>query len=284
MSVANIPVPDIIDNLSYNEIKTEIKERLNIAFAPNVEFLESDDVLLIVEALAYREMLVRARINAAVKSQFLPTAAGADLDNIVAFYGVERSVGESDEQLRERAFLSLNRFTTAGSERSYIYHALSADARIKEVKATSPAPGEALITYFADFSYLDSEAEDYQEAFEAAKANVQSKIVSALSAKEMRPLTDNVIVDRAQEIVVGLSLEVELLTMSDAARVEAEIRERVAAFVPKIGEDIPISKIHSLAHREGVFRVNAVLAQSIVEPLSIARINLTSLTFKEASL
>ncbi|VEG59919.1 baseplate assembly protein J [Campylobacter jejuni subsp. doylei] len=36
---------------------------------------------------------------------------------------------ESDEALRQRAVMSVHRFSTAGSEKGYIYHGLSASAK-----------------------------------------------------------------------------------------------------------------------------------------------------------
>ncbi|AVK82010.1 baseplate assembly protein [Campylobacter fetus subsp. testudinum] len=95
MDLSKLPYPPIIEELSFKEIlnsvKSLFKERLN---ADQIELLESDEFSAVLETLAYREMLLRARINASIKACLLPYACGADLDNVVAIYGIERLKGE----------------------------------------------------------------------------------------------------------------------------------------------------------------------------------------------
>ncbi|MDR2100102.1 MAG: baseplate J/gp47 family protein [Campylobacteraceae bacterium] len=90
--LSNLPYPAVIENLNYNDIKNEIKELFTDKI-PDYELLESDAYSAIIEAIAYREMLLRARINDSILSMLIPYANGADLDNIVALYGVERIQG-----------------------------------------------------------------------------------------------------------------------------------------------------------------------------------------------
>lgn len=48
-----------------------------------------------MEVCAYRELLLRQRINQAAKSNLLAFATGTDLDNLGALYDVERKEGET---------------------------------------------------------------------------------------------------------------------------------------------------------------------------------------------
>ncbi|MDR0666862.1 MAG: baseplate J/gp47 family protein [Campylobacteraceae bacterium] len=91
--LTNLPYPTVIEKLDYDDIKNEIIE-LFAERTADYELLESDPYSAIIEAIAYREMLLRARINDSVLSMLIPYAAGSDLDNIVALYGVERLKGE----------------------------------------------------------------------------------------------------------------------------------------------------------------------------------------------
>ncbi|GFR09240.1 UDP-N-acetylmuramoyl-tripeptide--D-alanyl-D-alanine ligase [Trichonephila clavata] len=64
----------------------------------------SDPAMKILEVAAWRELLLRERINEAVKSNLLKFATGNDLDNLAEFHGVEREKEkeEKDERFRER--------------------------------------------------------------------------------------------------------------------------------------------------------------------------------------
>jgi len=95
MNLQNLPYPNVIEDLNFNEllkgIKTLFKGYLN---DEEITLLESDRYSALLETLAYRELLLRARINESVKSILLPYASGSDLDNVVAIYGIERLQGE----------------------------------------------------------------------------------------------------------------------------------------------------------------------------------------------
>lgn len=75
----------------------------------------------------------------------LPYALGADLDNLAAFFGVERQlvdpgnprawppeppVWEEDDRFRRRIQLALEGYSTAGPAGAYLFHAFSASGRI----------------------------------------------------------------------------------------------------------------------------------------------------------
>ncbi len=52
--------------------------------------VESDPAIKILEVAAWRELLLRERINEAARSNLLKFASGEELDNLAEFYGVER--------------------------------------------------------------------------------------------------------------------------------------------------------------------------------------------------
>jgi phage-related baseplate assembly protein len=75
---------------------------------------------------AFREGLVRQRINEAVLATSLAFARGADLDVRAADYGCVRAAGETDESLRLRAQLAWEALSRGGSYGGYEYDARSA--------------------------------------------------------------------------------------------------------------------------------------------------------------
>jgi len=52
--------------------------------------VESDPAYKILEVAAYREMLLRARINSAAKAVMLPYATGSDLDVLGSLFRTSR--------------------------------------------------------------------------------------------------------------------------------------------------------------------------------------------------
>jgi len=89
-----IPSPQLLENLDYKkllkELESTFKECLN---KEELELLESDNYKALLEVLAYRELILRARINESIKSMLLPYASANDLDNVVALYGIQRLKG-----------------------------------------------------------------------------------------------------------------------------------------------------------------------------------------------
>ncbi len=149
-----LPPPDVVESVDFEELYQEtlgifrefMKDQWTAA-------LESDPVVKLMEVMAYREMLTRARVNAAAKASLLAFAKGNDLVNRAADYGVEKltirpadpdavppveAVMEGDEALRYRTRLSLEALSVAGSSGAYEYHGLSASAELTNVSVDSP--------------------------------------------------------------------------------------------------------------------------------------------------
>jgi len=239
IDVNTIPVPSIIEELDYQTIKTDCINHLKTILP--VEFIESDQVLLVVEALIYREMLLRARINASLKALFLPTSTGNNLDNLAVSYGITRLALESDDAFRNRILLSLDRFSTAGSAGTYIYQTMSVSSDIKDVKIFEGLPGVVEVVYYA---WNDSE-------------ELKTAIIEHLNKDTIRPLTDVVVVNPATRKNIALILTVEVLRLSDEMRVKNEILSAFGEINLGIGEDLPLSRIIKTAFVNGVFRVGA---------------------------
>lgn len=75
---------------------------------------------------AFREGLVRQRVNEAVLATSLAYAVGADLDVRAADYGCVRAAGETDDSLRLRSQLAWEALSRGGSYGGYEYDARSA--------------------------------------------------------------------------------------------------------------------------------------------------------------
>ena len=89
--------------------------------------VESDPAIKLLEVAAYRETILRARVNDAFKATLLAFAAGNDLDNLAAFYGLTRLAQETDAELKDRTINRIQGSSTAGGAAWYRYQALTAN-------------------------------------------------------------------------------------------------------------------------------------------------------------
>jgi phage-related baseplate assembly protein len=138
--------PNVIEKLSFEEILLRMKEELVRRDESFTALVESEPAIKILEVAAWRELLLRQRINEAAKSNLLRFAGGKDLDHLAEFYGVERKDEENDESFRKRIKAKIVGWSTAGSKEHYRYYALSADTRVKDALVESPIPGNVQIS------------------------------------------------------------------------------------------------------------------------------------------
>lgn len=272
IDLSQLPPPDVIETLDYDVVLSDALERM-AALLPDVTealALESEPLRKLIELISYLVLLLRARINDAARATMLATATGADLDNLAALLGVERlvvtpatdsapAVMEGDTALRARAQLAPEAYTTAGSVGAYEYHARSADARVADVSVTTPEPGAVLVTVLG----VDGDG--------APPADLLAAVQAALSAEEVRPLCDNVIVAAPQ--LVGYSVDAELIvgTGPDAGVVLAAAEAAAAAYVAstrRLGATVAVSGLMASLHQAGVRRV--VLSQPTADVVCAA--------------
>lgn len=260
IDLTRLPAPDVLDLLDYELILEELLDDVRKRWPDFDALLESDPAMKVLEVAAYREVLLRQRVNDAAKACMLAYAKRADLDNLAGLLGVTRNTidpgdpdalppvpatMESDDSLRSRAPLSLEGQTTAGSSGSYVFHGLSV-AGVKDIAVDTPEPGRVDVTVLG----LDADG--------VPSAELLSAVEATLSADDVRPFTDFVNVQPAA--VVEYAIEATLYTYSgpdpavvlEAAKAEAE---QVTEEAHRLGRALPLSALYAALHREGVQRV-----------------------------
>ena len=258
IDLSNLPKPDVVEVLSFEELRDAGLADLIARDSEMVNLLQSDPAYKNIEVGAYRELLVRQHINDAAHANMLPYAKKADLDNLVANFKVFRLVVnagdpaatppvdptyESDEALLERALLSHDGYTTAGSEESYQFHALSADGQVKSVSVVSPNPCYITITVL---SHTDDGAAD---------APLLSLVEQATTDKTVRPLGDRVTVQTATIITYTINATLTVYAGADQSTTQANAESALGEWVTaqhKIGRDITVAGIHAALKVEGV--------------------------------
>ena len=241
-----LSAPQVIETLSFEDIFEELLVDFKSKDPTYDALVESDPVIIALECAAYREVLLRNRINEAVKACMLAYATGSDLDNHAAFYGLTRQAGETDERLRYRTQLAMEAITTAGSEKAYLFHTLSADQRVKSASVQSPEAGEVLVTI------LSTEDDG------TASQDLIDTVEAYLSSEDRRPLTDQVTVQSAELVEYQVTAQVYLYLSPSVEVTEQECRDALDKYLAKnttIGNMIARSGIFDALHTEGVQKV-----------------------------
>ena len=260
IDLSQLPPPELVKELDYETILAEILAYLREKF-PDYVISEADPAYKILEAAAYREMLLRQRVNDAARAVMLPYARKTDLDNLVALFDIKRqvvtpadpdaippveAVYESDERLRLRAQLALSAVSTAGPVSSYHYHALGADAKVLDVAIASPAAGSITVTVLST------------EGTGTASQDLLDTVKAALSDDSVRPLGDVLTVQSAAIVEYTVTAELTVGTGPDAAAVLDAAKKALETYVAerRIGQDVPLSALYAALHQGGVTAVS----------------------------
>lgn len=261
INLADLPAPDVVEVVDFEAVLARMLADLQARDSEFSALVESDPAYKILEVAAYRETLLRQRVNEAARAVMLAYADGADLDNIAANFSIERLVidegnpdaippvpptYESDKDLRRRVQLAPEGYTVAGSQGSYVFHALGADGNVKDAQAVSPTPGAVTV-------YVLS-----REGNGTASVDLVDAVDATLSADTIRPMTDNVTVLSASITEYSVSAALTLYPGPDAELVRATAEQAVRSHVAerhRLGYDVTRSGLFAALHRAGVQNV-----------------------------
>lgn len=142
LDLAALPLPAIVEALDFEAIVAAMTADFQARWPAFTAVLESDPVLKLIEVAAWRELLLRARINEVARAGMLASAQGSDLAQLAARFNTARRAGESDASLRQRAQLGFHQVAAAGSRERYRWHVLDAHAALSQADAWQMAPGQ----------------------------------------------------------------------------------------------------------------------------------------------
>ncbi|MBP2227546.1 phage-related baseplate assembly protein [Azospirillum agricola] len=245
IDLSHLPPPTILEALSYEAILAGMKADLKARLPDWTADLESDPVNKLLEACAYRELLLRQRANEVVRANLLAFAAGADLDHLAAFYGVARLEGETDAALRLRIQNRVQGWANAGGAAHYRYWALSASPDVQDAAVSSPFAGRVRIAVLA------------RTGDGTPDAALLNAVKAVVLRDDVRVLTDTVEVVGATIKPVDLTARLWLYPETP----EQVFTETVAAFPSTLaqargmGWDLTRSWVISRLHVGGVHRV-----------------------------
>lgn len=265
IDLSQLPSPTIIEALDFETILSEVKAVMVAAFPADQQSavaaalgLESEPLNIIAQAMAYRELLLRQRINEGAAACMLSHATGDDLDNIAANLDTERltitaatdtadAVTESDEALRLRAQAAFEGMSVAGPSAAYEYFARSASGKVADARATSPSPAEVVV------AVLSTEGDG------TASPELLAAVADAVNDEEVRPLGDRVTVQSAEIVEYEIDATLYLYPGPESEPIINAALASLQTFLKnadkKIGRDVPRSAISASLHVQGVQRV-----------------------------
>lgn len=266
VDLSQLPPPDVVEELTFETIFQQMLADLIARDPAFTALVESDPAFKILEVCAYRELLIRQRVNDGARAVMLAYAAGADLDQIAANYNVQRlviqagnpaaippteDVMEGDDALRRRVQLSLEGYTTAGSRGAYIFHALGASGDVLDVSL----PPSVITPGTVNVAVLS------RTGTGSAPTETLDAVVAALNDEVVRPLCDTVVVASAEIVNYSITATLTLYPGAGQDQVLAAAQAAAEAYAAKmhaLGLDITRSGIFAALHQPGVQNVTLV--------------------------
>jgi phage-related baseplate assembly protein len=235
INILDLPRPDAIEELDAETIladrMTQFQSLADAAGFPyDVGGLETDPIKIDQEAHALRELLMRSRVNSAVRAVLPAYAQGADLDAIAARANVRReivtpadeqagtpAVYEGDDKLLVR-YLASFAAPSAGSPDAYIYWAATTVPALRDVAVLGPSvhgvAGKVEVRLL-------------WEGGGATPDDIVEKVRKALAATNVKPLTDWLIVSAAPVVRYSVDMVVRVPLGPAPATVAAAVKANV---------------------------------------------------------
>jgi phage-related baseplate assembly protein len=155
---------------------------------------------------------------------------------------------ESDDAFYARMRLSVDTYSVAGSAGAYAYYAKSVNSNIADVKVTTPSAGNVNVVVLMNGGELPS-------------SEVLGAVEAALSADDVRPLTDAVTALAPTPISYDIEFTYYIPSGSSipSSVIEAAVATAVTEYKAwqsaKLGRDVNPSKLVALLMETGIKRV-----------------------------
>ena len=245
VDLAALPDPAIVEVLDFETVLAAMRADLLRRYpaAADVLDLESEPLVKLLEAFAYRELLFRQRVNEAARANLLAYATGTDLDHKGAFYNLPRQPGEADDRYRLRIQLRIAAIAGNGTAAQYRLVAIGASANVRDASVAQPVPGAVeVVLWLVD---------------PAQAATTRAVVLAALDAEGARPLGVPVSVSVAQPRAIDVTAWIwrDPSAPADLVLRIATAFEASLAGYARLGRPVSKSWITTRLHAEGVSRV-----------------------------
>lgn len=277
VDLSTLPAPEVVETLVFEAIVADLKADYIARYPAGADVidLESEPIVKLIEAFAYRELTLRARYNDEAKALLLAWATGSDLDHLGATYYQEArltvtpadnttipptpAVMETAADYRQRLALKPESWSTAGPRDAFKFHAISADGQIKDASVTSPQGGTTQIYVLT------------RTGTGIPDATLLATVSGAVNGETVRPLSEEVLVSAPTIVNYSLNIALTLFAGPSTEVVRQAVEtalQQFAAASHRLGNDIIRSAIDAAAHVAGVKKVviNSPAADVICTP------------------
>lgn len=184
-------------------------------------------------------------LSGEIKNLIAPLAYVDTAENTITSAGGADE--ESDDAFRERIKEAPEQYSNAGSKGAYRFWAMSAHQDIIDVSIISPTPGVVNVYPLTKYGNPSTQ--------------IITLVENILTADEVRPLTDQVVVQSPQEVDFSIQGSVSLYYFADTTNVlnqiNSGITEYIASLSSKLGKDIVPSQIIGILNNiYGVYKVD----------------------------
>ena len=272
--LARLGTPNVVSPVDFETSLKALRDDLVSRFPAiaSVVDLESEPSQILLQVVAYREMLLRAHVNdAARQSNSYLFATGSSLDYHAAFYDLERLTGESDRALRERIRLAIVGGYSGTAER-YKLVALSASPDV-----------ENAIVWRDDPNPVVKVAVRSTAIGGVATPTLLALVVAALDDPRVKMVNDTIEVVSSTTTTVNVVADVWLLP-SSATSIITDLQNSLAETwdaQSEIGSDLTVSWLTSRLMHPGVQKVEVTspAADIVVAPHEGVAIGTVTLNF-----
>lgn len=222
---------------------------------------ESEPIVKLLQESTYYELIIRQRINEASHALMIAHAKGNDLDNLGANFYVYRliiqhedntvtpsipEITESDSDFRMRIQAAFEGLSVAGPRAAYEFYARSADGRVLDAAAESPAPACVTLAILS------------RENNGIASSDLIRIVADAVNQDNRRPIADRVTVKSVTLIEYEIKAKLYLYPGSESEPIKKAATKNLQDYITekhRIGRRINRSAIISALHVAGVQRV-----------------------------
>ncbi len=255
IDLTNVPDPQLIEELDYEAVRIAMIADFQQRWPDFDALVESDPVIKLIEVAAYRETLLRARVNHAARSVLVAYAQKNDLDQLAAMVNVTRAkyenedgqlILEDDARLRLRILLAWEGLAATGTTWAYVWHVYNFSPRVANVSVYSPFPGVVRIVPLMD----EGDGQPTRDFLRSLRRYIKRD--------DIKNLTDMIQVRPPRFINFEIRAELVLYPGAGQTVVHANAMEAIKYYLNtnyRVGRDINRSSIMAALHQSGVSNV-----------------------------
>ena len=106
IDLSQLPLPAVVEQIDFDTVLGQMLADLVARDPAFTALVPSDPAYKVLEVCAFREVVLRQRVNEAAQATMLAYATGADLDHRGATYNVERLLLEAGNAVVSDAFIA----------------------------------------------------------------------------------------------------------------------------------------------------------------------------------